>query len=261
MKVAYVFCVLLLSLPMTLTAQLTSAERTTTVRLVADMSTMNEAPPVTGAQGNGTAEIVINLTRTTSMPDVDPQADEEDFLDDILGFGVPTGAGGDSRFSEVRSAAVEFRGDVNLGQAETVTGFHIHEGTAGQNGSIVVDPQFGEPQPFEAGASTIARSVTVTDSATLDVLRTILLNPRGFYVNLHTETNPSGFMRGQLALGEEFQRTRTDRLLSILEARTQIIQENVNRIARRMSVVPVEDEVPNGEDDPSANVENNSGQN
>lgn len=261
MKLAYVFCVFLLSLPMTLKAQLPSADRTTTVRLVADMSTMNEVPPVTGAQGNGTAEIVINLTRTTSTPDADPQADEEEFLDDILGFGVPTGADGDSRFSEVRSAAVEFRGDVNLGQAETVTGFHIHEGAAGQNGPIVVDPQFGDPQPFEAGASTIARSVTVTDSARLDVIRTILRNPRGFYVNLHTETNPSGFMRGQLALGEEFQRTRTDRLLSILEARTQIIQENVNRIARRMSVVPVEDEVPHGEDDPSANVENSNGQN
>jgi hypothetical protein len=242
MKLAYIFCVFLLSMPMALTAQLT-AVRTTTVRFVADMSTVNEVPPVSGAQGNGTAEIVINLTRTTSMPDLDPQADEEDFLDDILGFGVPVGESGNSRFSEVTAAAVEFRGNANFGQAETVTGFHVHEGAAGQNGTIVVDPQFGQPQPVEAGASSITRSVTITDSGGLEVIRTILQSPRDFYVNLHTESHSSGFMRGQLALGEEFQRTRTDRLLSILEARTQIIMENVNRIARALSVVPVEDEL------------------
>ena len=249
MKHAYLLFVCFLAIPLIVAAQTTSPERVTAVRLVTDMSTMNEAPPVTDAEGNGTAEIVINFTRTTSMSDVDPQIDEDDFLDDILGFASIGGDGAESRFSEVDSAFVEFRAEVSLGQPETATGFHIHEGTAGENGTIVVDPQFGEPELIEGPSGTITRSVTVTDNGTLEVIRTILLNPRNFYANLHTESHSSGFMRGQLRLGEEFQRTRADRLLSILDARTQIIMENLNRVARKLGIVPVEDEAAPPSDD------------
>jgi hypothetical protein len=83
---------------------------------------------------------------------------------------------------------------------------------------------------------------------TLEAIGEILRNPRDYYANLHTESNPNGFMRGQLRLGEEFQQTRTDRILSNLDLRLAIVMENVNRISRKLGVVPVEDEIPPGDD-------------
>jgi hypothetical protein len=84
---------------------------------------------------------------------------------------------------------------------------------------------------------------------TLEAIGEILRNPRAFYVNLHTESNPDGFMRGQLRLGEEFQQTRTDRILSTLDLRLQIVMENINRISRKLGIVPVEDEMPPSDGD------------
>jgi hypothetical protein len=246
MKQLWIICLLLAAIPMALVAQGPGTSTVTTVRLVADMNTSNEAPPVSGAQGSGTAEVILNLTRNVPSG-VDPETDEQDFLNDIFGFGGGD-TNGDSRFSEVTSASVELRANVNLAQDETFTGFHIHSGASGENGPIVVGPQFGDPEPILAGPGSLTRTLANTDNMTLEAIGEILRNPRAFYANLHTESNPNGFMRGQLRLGEEFQQTRTDRILSNLDLRLAIVMENVNRISRKLGVVPVEDEIPPGDD-------------
>ncbi len=240
MKQFWMICLLLAAIPVALVAQGPGTRTITTVRLVADMNTSNEVPPVSGAQGSGTAEVIINLTRNAPS-DVNPDTDEQDFLADIFGFGGS--AGGESRFSEVTAASVELRANVNLAQDQTFTGFHIHRGAAGETGSIVVGPQFGDPEPIAAGAGTLSRTLANTDNVTLEAIGEVLRNPRDFYVNVHTESNPNGFMRGQLRLGDEFQQTRADRILSTLDLRLQIVMENVNRISRKLGIVPIEDEL------------------
>ena len=249
MKQFWIMCLLLAAIPVALVAQGPGTTTMTTVRLVGDMNTSNEVPPVSGAQGSGAAEVIINLTRNAPS-DANPDTDEQDFLADIFGFGG--GAGGESRFSEVTSASVELRANVNVAQDQTFTGFHIHSGEAGENGSIVVGPEFGDPETVAAGAGSLTRTLANTDNVTLEAIGEILRNPRAFYVNLHTESSPNGFMRGQLRLGEEFQQTRTDRILSTLDLRLQIVMENINRISRKLGIVPVEYEIPptdgNGDD-------------
>jgi hypothetical protein len=240
-------CLLLAAIPMALVAQGPGTTTMTTVRLVGDMNTSSEVPPVNGAQGSGAAEVIINLTRNAPS-DANPDTDEQDFLADNFGFGG-SGTGGEGRFSEVTAASVELRANVNVAQDQTFTGFHVHSGEAGQNGSIVVGPQFGDPETVAAGAGSVTRTLANTDNMTLEAIGEILRNPRAFYVNLHTESNPDGFMRGQLRLGEEFQQTRTDRILSTLDLRLQIVMENINRISRKLGIVPVEDEMPPSDDD------------
>jgi hypothetical protein len=68
-------------------------------------------------------------------------------------------------------------------------GAHIHRGAAGSNGGIVV--QFVAP-----GASGVSVGCTTGVSTTL--IDEILANPAGFYVNVHTTTNPGGAIRAQL---------------------------------------------------------------
>ncbi len=64
---------------------------------------------------------------------------------------------------------------------------HIHDGDAGVNGPVVVDLQV-LPSGEEA-----------CSDANPAVLRDIVANPGGYYVNLHTDPFPSGVLRGQLS--------------------------------------------------------------
>lgn len=71
------------------------------------------------------------------------------------------------------------------------TGAHIHRGTRGRNGPIVVhlDP----PSAGDPGASSGCVNV---ESA---VARAILRNPHRFYWNIHTSDKPMGAIRGQVS--------------------------------------------------------------
>jgi hypothetical protein len=66
-------------------------------------------------------------------------------------------------------------------------GAHIHRGTAGTSGPVVVDLGM---------AFRGSRTCVAGDPA---LLQEIAANPGGFYVNLHTVDFPEGAMRGQLA--------------------------------------------------------------
>ena len=68
-------------------------------------------------------------------------------------------------------------------------GAHIHRGAAGSNGGIVV-------QLVAPGAS--GASVGCTTGVATTLIDEIIANPAGFYVNVHTTTNPGGAIRAQL---------------------------------------------------------------
>jgi len=78
----------------------------------------------------------------------------------------------------------------NVDGPEDLTGFHIHVGEAGTAGGIVVN----------LGTNTSGAFGTLIDSTTADMglLATILDNPSGYYINLHSVDFPPGAVRAQL---------------------------------------------------------------
>ena len=67
-----------------------------------------------------------------------------------------------------------------------LTGAHIHVGKKGVVGPIVVD------------LKVLPSGQTGCVNADRQVLRAVVRNPAGYYVNLHTENFPDGVLRGQL---------------------------------------------------------------
>jgi hypothetical protein len=72
---------------------------------------------------------------------------------------------------------------------EPITMSHIHSGLVGASGPVVVD------LAVTSGTKYAKCVVTTPGQAAA-----IAANPAGFYVNAHTATNPTGELRGQLAM-------------------------------------------------------------
>ena len=107
---------------------------------------------------------------------------------------------------QVISGTVDFNLRANFATAETVTGLHIHTGAAGANGPVVLDTGIRGTDQLQPGTGVVLlqyRAQARTAGASLDALRGLLTNPNGYYVNLHTLTNPGGQFRGQLYRAEE----------------------------------------------------------
>jgi len=66
---------------------------------------------------------------------------------------------------------------------------HIHKGAAGANGPPVV--------PF-SGVDASGNSKGCA-AAGVDVVKDLVANPAGYYINVHTKTAPAGAIRGQLS--------------------------------------------------------------
>jgi hypothetical protein len=92
--------------------------------------------------------------------------------------------------------------DVKVNGAGTPNRGHIHVGAAGVNGGIVVP--FFELRPTDAPASDPRHDALengrLVDCVSADpaVLRDIVANPDGYYVNLHNTRYPGGALRCQL---------------------------------------------------------------
>lgn len=78
-----------------------------------------------------------------------------------------------------------------------LTASHIHPGAAGTNGGVVVSLGLtaGEVTCPVGSGSFSNRDVILT----VDQANAIMVNPGGFYLNIHTAANPNGVGRGQLA--------------------------------------------------------------
>ncbi len=138
--------------------------------LLANLQPANETPPVTGLAASAQAEIPVVLIRN---PDGSVAAGTVIF--DVNYRGFPAGT--------------------------TFTGLHIHQGTAGDAGSVTVSSGLGNNTASVAsdtGNGNIFRLITVADASGLRALNGIVQNPSNYYVNLHTTVNPSGAIRDQL---------------------------------------------------------------
>lgn len=102
--------------------------------------------------------------------------------------GDPDGAGTAS--ITVDPATGEVCWDLTATGIAAVTQSHIHTGAAGASGGVLV--------PLDVDGFTGSSEGCIADQPAA-ALNSILANPAGFYVNLHTGDFPAGAVRGQLA--------------------------------------------------------------
>jgi hypothetical protein len=102
--------------------------------------------------------------------------------------GDPDGSG--TATVVLRSASGEVCWDLSVANITLpAAGAHIHEGTRGVAGPVVV--------PFTApDANGTATGCATTDAA---LMTRIMQSPESFYVNVHASDFPAGAVRGQLA--------------------------------------------------------------
>ena len=127
----------------------------------------SEVPPVNGTEagGSGTASLTFNLSRDAAG---NITAATMDATVSVAGF--PAGT--------------------------TLTASHIHPGDVGASGGVFVSLGLtpGEISFATGSGSFTKQGVTLT----VDQANSIMANPGGYYLNIHTAANPNGVARGQL---------------------------------------------------------------
>ncbi len=103
----------------------------------------------------------------------------------------------------ITSGSVDFSADYNFQVAVTITGMHIHQGTASVAGPVVVSSGLGGTNTIAVaapGTGSVFEQAPFGGAAAVSVatIQGILANPAGYYLNIHTTDNPGGAMRGQL---------------------------------------------------------------
>jgi hypothetical protein len=166
MRTLTVIALVLLFAPFTL-----SADMMQTVDLGARMTATEQNPPLAGIDGSARAQVTLNIRRN----------DE----------------------GEMVSAFVTFTVNINVQGQEDVTllALHIHEAPLGVNGGIRIRSglDFGsEPVVASGGSARIWRQVEIVDKDGLATVGRLVDNPAGFYVNIHSASNPGGLLRGQV---------------------------------------------------------------
>jgi hypothetical protein len=114
---------------------------------------------------------------------------------------VTTDATGVASFNVTEPDAIDF--SVNVTGMDKVTAAHIHSAKTGENGEVVVTLFNGSttgPISGNLANGTIKKSNLeglMQDSAVSDLVKAM---ERGeTYVNVHTEANPNGEIRGQIS--------------------------------------------------------------
>ena len=139
--------------------------RAETYTAVVPLTPANEVPPIAGLTASGITILTINVVRDAS--------------------------------GNIVTGSVNFLTSYNFSGTVTLTGHHIHEGSAAINAGVVINTGISGASPIvnASGVGTINDTVTGVSAA---LMGRILVNPAGFYVNLHTSINPGGAIRGQL---------------------------------------------------------------
>lgn len=130
------------------------------------MTPANEVPPVTTVNASGVTTLTIAVTRDAT--------------------------------GNVTGGTINFLTSFTFPGSITVTGLHIHEGSATVSAGVVFNTGLSSTNTltFATGSGVINLNSTSVDVA---ILNRLLANPAGFYVNLHTSVNPGGVIRGQIS--------------------------------------------------------------
>jgi CHRD domain len=115
---------------------------------------------------------------------------------------VDTSATGDTSFTVMGEESIEY--DVNVTGMDKVTAAHIHSAPKGENGEVIVTLFKADSPTGEISGSLANGTITSSNleggmqgTAVSDLIKAI---ERGeTYVNVHTEKNPNGEIRGQIS--------------------------------------------------------------
>ena len=114
----------------------------------------------------------------------------------ITVYSTRNAAGAVSSATVVFDLTHEFRGSA------TFTGLHIHSGTPGVAGPVVINTGIGGSATVTDadGVGNIYRAVDVSalNATALAAVQGLLINPAAYYVNLHTTAHTGGAVRGAL---------------------------------------------------------------
>jgi CHRD domain len=130
-----------------------------TTIFTAQLSALNENPPITDGESTARGTAVITINKATN---------QVDFSVSLNSF--PAGS--------------------------VLNNAHIHNGAAGINAGVFVPTGLTTATLPTITNGSATFSVTVT--ATADQVSQILANPAGFYFNVHSVLHGAGVMRGQL---------------------------------------------------------------
>lgn len=150
------------------------------------------APGITTASEHGSGGLfVAGLSGDQQVPDP-----------------VDTSALGGAIFS-VNEDESEIQYALGVANTENILMAHIHMGSAMENGPVVVwlypSPDAAEPQLKEGSFTGVLADGTITEDHLQDELQgeslgalVELMRNGNAYVNVHTEQNPAGEIRGQI---------------------------------------------------------------
>jgi uncharacterized protein (TIGR03437 family) len=142
--------------------------------LMTALDPSNEVPPVGGLAASGMAAVTV----VASFKPEGPLSSAEVSFDSAYA-GFPEGT--------------------------NFTGYHIHSGATGANGPVVINTGLSGQVPA-AAAGNLRYDVQINpdNTAQRNAIYGLFNNPSNYYVNIHTQANPAGAIRGNLR--------RTDRV-------------------------------------------------
>lgn len=146
-----------------------NSPRPTTVVFTAQLSPANEVPPVTNADASASGNVTITIHDITYGNGSSATAGVADFQVSLSNFPLAT----------------------------NVTAAHIHTGAIGVAGAVVLDTGLSAAGGLllTTGSGNFTRTGI---SVTGDLINQFTANPASFYFNVHTSSNGTGAIRGQL---------------------------------------------------------------
>jgi uncharacterized protein (TIGR03437 family) len=104
---------------------------------------------------------------------------------------------------QIVSGSVDVLLRVTLPASVVATGLNLHNGTAGQSVPVALSTGLGQgnSRALQSGSDAIRMPIAVPgdNAAALGMLRSLFQDASKFYLNLTTNDQPNGLMRGQLA--------------------------------------------------------------
>ncbi len=137
--------------------------------------------------------LVLGLAATLALASV-VQAAETALTADLAGDAETAADGTGSATITLDPETGEACWELTAEGIGAVVQSHIHVGAEGESGDVVV------PLDVDGFDGTSEGCVSDQDG---DALQSIIDDPAGYYVNLHTEEFPGGAIRGQLAAGDD----------------------------------------------------------
>ncbi len=153
--------------------------------------------------------LVLGLTATLALASV-VQAAETTLTADLAGDAETAADGTGSATITLDPETGEACWELSAEDIGAVVQSHIHVGAEGESGDVVV------PLDVDGFDGTSEGCVSDQDG---DALQSIIDDPAGYYVNIHTEEFPGGAIRGQLAGGSE----QPDTALPVTDGSTSLL--------------------------------------